>query len=225
MRSACSKTTTPPKSELNIRQLTRTTLHQGIGELARQDPDLGAIVTRLGPPPLWARRPGFAALVRIILEQQVSLAAARTMFERLRAAAGEVSPEPVVRLGVSGLRALGFTGQKSSYCHGLAESILSGALDLTAVARAPDDAGRDRLLAVRGLGRWSVDCYFLVALRRPDIWPHGDLALADAVRQVKRLRARPDYDRLTRMARQWAPWRSVAARILWHHYLASRGRT
>lgn len=162
--------------------------------------------------------------MRIILEQQVSLAAARTMFNRLHVAAGGVTPPNVAALGVAGLRALGFTGQKASYCHALAESICSGDLDLGAVARAPDHEGRDRLLAVRGLGRWSVDCYYLVALRRPDIWPHGDLALAEAVRQVKRLRARPDYDRLTRLAEQWAPWRSVAARILWHHYLASRGR-
>ncbi len=206
------------------RQLTGATLLRGVEELARHDPDLRAIVRRHGPPPLWARRPGFAALVRIILEQQVSLAAARTMFERLHAAAGGVTADSVAALGVAGLRSLGFTGQKAGYCHGLAESLRSGALDLGAVARAPDTVGRDRLLAVRGLGRWSVDCYYLAALRRPDVWPHGDLALADAVRDVKRLRARPDYDRLTRLARQWAPWRSVAARILWHHYLAARGR-
>lgn len=206
------------------RQLTNATLHQGVEDLARRDPDLNAIVERYGSPPLWARRPGYAALVRIILEQQVSLSAALTMFERLRAAAGGVTPESVARLGVAGLRSLGFTGQKAGYCHGLAESLRSGALDLGVVARAPDEVGRDRLLAVRGLGRWSVDCYYLAALRRPDVWPHGDLALAEAVRDVKRLRARPDYDRLTRLARQWAPWRSVAARILWHHYLASRGR-
>ncbi len=108
------------------RQLTGATLLRGVEELARRDPDLCAIVRRHGPPPLWARRPGFAALVRIILEQQVSLAAARTMFERLHAAAGGVSADSVAALGVAGLRSLGFTRQKAGYCHGLAESLRGG---------------------------------------------------------------------------------------------------
>lgn len=214
-----------PHSGPRPRQLTRALLQSGVEILAQQDPDLASIVVRYGPPPLWARRPGFTALARIILEQQVSLAAARTMFERVRLAAEGVTPSGIARLGVGGLRGLGITGPKASYLHDLARSIHTGALDLGAVARAPDPIGRERLLAIRGLGPWSVDCYYLVALRRPDVWPHGDLALADAVREVKRLRARPDYDRLTRMAQRWAPWRSVAARLLWHHYLASRGRS
>ncbi len=204
------------------RQLTNATLRLGTSELCRQDPDLAAIVRRFGVPPMWARRPGFPTLVRIILEQQVSLAAARTMYQRLVERVGTVSPESVSSLGVTGLRALGFTGQKSAYCHELAGRVLDGTLDLSAVARAPDDLGRRALLDVRGLGPWSVDIYYLMALRRPDVWPHGDLALADAVHRTKRMRARPDYTRLTRLAAQWAPWRSVAARILWHHYLSVR---
>lgn len=204
------------------RQLTNATLRLGATELCRQDPDLAAVVRRFGVPPMWARRPGFPTLVRIILEQQVSLAAARTMYQRLVVRVGTVSPDSVAALGVTGLRALGFTGQKSAYCHELAGRLLDGALDLTAVARAPDEVGRRALLEVRGLGPWSVDIYYLMALRRPDVWPHGDLALADAVHRTKRMRARPDYPRLTRLATQWAPWRSVAARILWHHYLSSR---
>ena len=174
---------------------------------------------------MWARRPEFATLARIILEQQVSLAAARTMYERLRATIGSVTPASVHDLGIDGMRALGFTGQKAAYCHGLATAIRDGALDLRAVARADDTSGRAMLLNMRGLGPWSVDIYYLMALRRPDIWPHGDLALADAVHRVKRMRTRPDYETLTRFAQRWAPWRSVAARILWHHYLSVRTRT
>lgn len=205
-----------------IRQLTAATLQHGVEVLAGRDPDLRAIVERHGAPPLWARRPGFATLVRIILEQQVSLAAAKTMFERLQANVGHVSPETVCDIGLSGLRGLGVTGQKASYIVGLAEAIRDGGLDLTAVARAPDDAGRAQLLAMRGLGRWSVDVYYLMALRRPDVWPHGDLALAAAVQQVKRLDARPTYEFLTEYAQRWSPWRAAAARILWHHYLSVR---
>jgi DNA-3-methyladenine glycosylase II len=204
------------------RRLTNATLALATEALCAQDEEIAAIVQRFGVPPMWGRRPGFPTLVRIILEQQVSLAAARTMYARLVDRTGDVTPESVASLGIPGLRALGFTGQKSIYCHELARLLIEGHLDLGAVARAPDDVGRRALLAVRGLGPWSVDIYYLMALRRPDVWPHGDLALADAVFRTKRMRARPDYDRLTRLASQWRPWRSVAARIFWHHYLSTR---
>ncbi len=204
------------------RQLTNASLRLATAALCARDPDLAAIVRRFGVPPLWARRPGLPTLVRIILEQQVSLAAARTMYRRLVERVGVVSAESIVALGVPGLRELGFTGQKAGYCHQLASRLMGGYLDLRAVARAPDDIGRQALLAVRGLGPWSVDIYYLMALRRPDVWPHGDLALAEAVFRTKRMRARPDPFRLTRLAAQWAPWRSVAARIFWHHYLSIR---
>lgn len=173
---------------------------------------------------MWGRRPGFATLVRIILEQQVSLAAARTMFKRVEAHTGGVTPQSIDALGIDGLRALGLTGQKATYCSGLAASILDGTLDLRQVAAAPEAEGREMLLTVRGLGRWSVDVYFLMALRRPDVWPHGDLALADAVMRIRGLAERPDYQTLTSYAERWAPWRSVAARILWHSYLDKKQR-
>ncbi len=202
------------------RRLTNESLLAGTRALCERDADFAGVVARLGPPPLWGRPTGFATLVRIILEQQVSLAAARTMFLRLQSHAGGVTPETIGRLGVDGLRRVGLTRQKASYIHGLAVGVQSGAIDLSAIARAKDETGRNALLAVRGLGAWSVDIYYLMALRRPDVWPHGDLALAQAAHQVKRLRARPDHERLTRMAAAWAPWRSIAARILWHHYLS-----
>ena len=211
-----------PRPHDPLRQLTAKTLCVATDELADRDSDLGAIVDQFGPPPLWARRPGFATLLRIILEQQVSLASARTMFERLRLTLGTVTPAAVSSLDVSGLRALGFTRQKASYCHGLAEKICNGRLDLGAIGRMTDDGGVRKLMEVRGLGPWSVDIYFLIALRRPDVWPRGDVALATAVHHVKRLRTRPDDVRLTRIAKRWMPWRSVAARILWHHYLSTR---
>jgi DNA-3-methyladenine glycosylase II len=205
------------------RQLTKAALHSATGELCARDPDLARVVRRFGPPPLWARRPGFPTLIRIILEQQVSLAAARTMYERLRHHAGAVTPEAIGRLGMLRMRRLGFTRQKAAYCHELAQSVRLGRLDLRAVALANDDDGRQMLLRVHGLGPWSVDIYFLMALRRPDIWPRGDLALASAVHTVKRMRSRPDPAALTRLAARWAPWRSVAARVLWHYYLSTRG--
>ncbi len=206
---------TPP------RQLTVAQLRRGTGALCRIDADLAAIVRRFGVPPLWGRRPGFPTLIRIILEQQVSLASARTMYQRLLVHAGTISPDTIRRAGEPGLRGLGFTRQKAAYCVELASRIASGDLDLGAIARSADSDGRRMLLAVRGLGPWSVDIYYLMALRRPDVWPHGDLALAEAACRVKRLARRPDAEALARLAAPWAPWRAVAARLLWHYYLST----
>jgi DNA-3-methyladenine glycosylase II len=205
------------------RVLSREALRAGARSLASRDADLAGVLRRVGDVPLWGRRPGFAALVRIILEQQVSLQAARTMYRRLDAHLGGVTPAAVQALRVSGLRALGLTRQKAGYCHGLAARILDRSLDLRAVARAEDVAGRTALLAVPGLGAWSVDIYFLMALRRPDVWPRGDLALAAALRDVKRLGRLPNGEEQQAIATTWSPWRSVAARILWAHYLIERG--
>jgi DNA-3-methyladenine glycosylase II len=177
-------------------------------------------VQRLGVPPMFGRRPGFATLVRIILEQQVSLAAARTMFQRLDAHVGGLAPASIAGVGMAGLREFGLTRQKAAYCHGLALRVLDGRLDLATVARSDDDTARAMLLQVPGIGPWSVDIYFLMALRRPDVWPQGDLALAVAMRDVRGMRRLPGREQQQKIARRWAPWRSVAARILWMHYLA-----
>ncbi len=202
------------------RALSRSALAEGTRELALRDRRLRRIVDRHGVPPMWGRRPGFGTLVHIILEQQVSIAAARTMYRRLGERLGGVTARSVADFGVLALREFGITRQKSAYCHGLAERVLDGRLDLAAVARSDDAEARRRLLEVPGIGPWSVDIYFLMALRRPDVWPRGDLALAAALRDVHGFDRPPDHDHQARLAECWRPWRSVAARILWMHYLA-----
>ena len=213
-----------PLPTITPRRLTTASLRQGARALADVDSDLGAVLDRLGEPPMWGRVPGFPALIQIILEQQVSLAAARTMYRRLSGHLGAMTPEAVYAIQVNGLRDVGLTRQKAGYCFGLAERILDGRLDLSSVANGPDDRGRQILLAVPGLGAWSVDIYYLMALRRPDVWPQGDLALAVALREVKHLTDLPTKNEQQLLASHWVPWRSVAARILWAHYLAARGQ-
>lgn len=205
------------------RTLTVESLRVGAYALAARDPDLAGILDRLGAPPLWGRRPGFPTLILIILEQQVSLASARTMYRRLGSHLGGMTAKGVYGLRVAGLRQLGLTRQKAAYCHGLAARVLDGSLDLAATARSPDDIGRLNLLKVPGLGPWSIDIYYLRALRRPDVWPQGDLALATALCDVKHLHRLPTNQEQQVLTGGWAPWRSVAARILWTHYLAARG--
>ena len=205
------------------RSLTRALVTEGARHLAARDEDLARIHQRLGDPPIWGRRPGFPALVKIILEQQVSLRSAAAMYRRIDEHVGGMSPHNINRTGVAGLRQIGVTRQKAAYCHGLARRVLDGTLDLGAVSCASDDEGRRMLLDVPGLGPWSVDIYFLMALRRPDVWPRGDLALASALRDIKGLRALPSHEQQLKLSQAWAPWRSMAARILWAHYLAVRG--
>ncbi len=204
------------------RSLTHESLAAGVRALARRHPDFATLYRRNGLPPMWARQPGFPTLVHIVLEQQVSIVAARTLFRRVSATLGGMTPERVLERGAPGLHALGLTRQKASYCHALAHAVLDGSLSLSGIARGDDITGRSALLALRGIGPWSADIYYLMALRRPDVWPIGDLALAVALQEVKGLRSRPDALRQLEMSAAWAPWRSVAARLLWHYYLTTR---
>lgn len=204
--------------------LDERSFNAAIGELARRDQDLAGVVEKHGTPPLWVREPGFPALVYIILEQQVSLASAKAAFDRLKAAARPLTPGRFLKLGGRQLKRIGFSRQKTHYTRLLAEAIVKRRLDLRALHEMHDDAARERLLALKGIGPWTADIYLLSAMRRPDIWPVGDLALATAVQAVKKLRRRPSPEKLEAMSAPWRPWRAVAARLFWHHYLSERGQ-
>lgn len=194
---------------------------RGLGELAGRDADLGRVLFELGPPPMWDREPGFPTLVHIILEQQVSLASARACFDKLLAAVDVLTPAGLLALDNGELKGIGFSRQKTEYARVLATALVDGDLDLEALAGLPDDEVRGRLIRLKGIGRWTADIYLLMALGRPDIWPVGDLALVVAAQQVMRLDARPNPEEFQRMGDAWRPWRSVAARLLWHHYLSA----
>lgn len=190
--------------------------------LCRRDPDLRRVVKQFGPPPLWAREPGFSTLIHIILEQQVSLASARAAHTRLIDLARPLTPRRFLKFDDATLKTCGFSRQKTAYCRHLAESVMQRSLDLEALASLDDDAVKSELEKIKGIGRWTSDIYLLMVLRRPDIWPRGDLALAAAAHEVKQLERRPTQDELDSLSLAWKPWRAVAARILWHHYLSRR---
>jgi DNA-3-methyladenine glycosylase II len=199
--------------------LTETSLARGLSQLAKTDADLARVLKLHGRPPLWAREPGFMTLVLIMLEQQVSLASAQATYERLLAIVSPLTPESFLALDDATLKRAGFSRQKIAYVRHLAQLIIEGELDLPALEAMSDEEARTQLMRVKGIGPWTAEIYLLRALLRPDAWPAGDLALAIAAQQVKNLPARPTPDQLHELGNIWKPWRAVAARLLWQHYL------
>ena len=212
-----------PAEDMTSRSLTERSLARAVRTLATNDRALGASVERSGTPPLWAREPSFATLVHLILEQQVSLASALAAFERLRSATGDLTPTAFLALDDRALREIGFSRQKAGYARELATALTDG-FDLAALERMPDDEVRRSLIGLRGVGRWTADVYLTMCLLRPDVWPHGDQALSTGATEILGLEERPSFDELGALAERWRPYRAVAARIIWHHYLGMRGR-
>jgi len=206
---------------VNLQPLDPDGYRRALAELAGRDADLGRVFLEFGPPPMWDREPGFATLIHIILEQQVSLASARACFAKLMSTVGKLTPTALLDLDDETLRAAGFSRQKTEYARVLATAIQSRELDLNTLAALSDDEARNQLMRLKGIGRWTADIYLLMALGRPDVWPAGDLALVVAAQKVKRLEGRPTPEEFQALGEPWRPWRSVAARLLWHHYLSA----
>ena len=192
----------------------------GISVLSEMDPDLGQVIDRLGHPPLWSREPGFPALIHVILEQQVSLASAQSAFDKLNDAAdGNLTPETFLTFSGSELKAFGFSRQKTKYGRELSRELVDGDFSLDSLHQLEEDDARNRLMSIKGIGPWTANIYLLMALMRPDVWPSGDLAVKKAIESIKNLTETPSTEEADEMAQQWKPWRAVATRVLWHHYL------
>jgi len=173
------------------------------------------------PPPLWDREPGFATLLNIILEQQVSLASARACFDKLTAYLGEVAPNGLLTLNDSELKRIGFSRQKTAYARYLAEAVLVKRIDFDVLVSLPDAKVKTELTKLKGVGEWTSDIYLLMAMLRPDIMPKGDIALHAAWHKLSG-KPRPTSDEFLKISERWKPYRSVAARLLWHFYLSER---
>ena len=205
--------------------LSDQTLQTAVQELVQRDSSFAKIVSCCDLPPLWQREPGFATLIHIILEQQVSLASANAAYQRLRTKLQPLTPGGFLALTDTDLRQIGFSRQKTSYGRALAQAIVDKRLDLASLEKLDDQQVRDRLMTIKGIGLWTANIYLLLALKRPDIWPNGDLALHAAIQQIKGLPQRPTSAEALAMSVAWQPWRAVAARLLWHFYLTERQQT
>jgi DNA-3-methyladenine glycosylase II len=204
--------------------LDKRSFAAAVAELCSTDSDLAAIVERHGLPEFWAREPGFPTLVLLILEQQVSLASARAAYDRLVTRLGKLTPRGVLESTDEELRADGFSRQKNRYARALAAAVEDRSLDLDEIGSLEDVAVREALVALPGIGPWTAEVYLLSALRRPDTWPTGDIALQEGARRAKGLELRPSPEELETIGDAWRPHRASAARLLWHLYLSENGR-
>lgn len=191
---------------------------RGFAELASRDADFAKTLELYGMPASRKRPRGFETLLRAIVAQQVSVAAATSIYGRVKGLADPVSPETVLALELSVLRAAGLSRMKAEYAHDLARAWLDGRLDFRRIARQGEAEAISALTSVRGIGRWSAEIYLLFAEERFDIIPIGDLALQVAAQRMKAMRRRPTPKRLEKLAETWRPWRGLAAELLWHYY-------
>lgn len=190
----------------------------GLQHLHDTCPHMRTAMVEHGRPRSRKRAPGFATLVRIIVDQQVSVQAGAAIWARLETALGSVTPRAVLAAGEEGLRAAGLSGQKARYVMGIADAIVGGGLDLERLARCREDTIRRELTALKGIGDWTADIYLMFALGRADVWPVADIALQAAAGRLIGLDERPDAKGLLEIGERWRPYRSVAAVMLWHFY-------
>lgn len=193
-------------------------------KLAAIDKELKQIIQLHGYPPMWTRPASFATLIHIILEQQVSLASALAAFNKLKQKIGAITPEKLLQLSDTEMRACYFSRQKMVYARHLAETILSKKIQLKKLPALPDEEIRTTLKQVKGIGDWTSDVFLMFALQRTDIFPIGDLAMVNALKAIKKLPKQTAKEELLQMAEAWRPYRSIASMLLWHHYLNTNKR-
>ncbi|MGA7096496.1 MAG: S26 family signal peptidase [Acidimicrobiia bacterium] len=207
-----------------VTHLDPVTFTEAVQLLGQEEPALAEIIHRHGMPVFWERAPGFPTLVWLILEQQVSLESGAAMYRRVSDLVGEITPETLARLDDGDLRDVGVTRQKTSYLLGLARSIGVGEVDLDALSSMSAEDARRVLIGIRGIGPWTADAYLLSALRLPDVFPLGDRALQVGAAETLGMSKPMTEAELEMVAEPWRPVRAVAARLIWHAYLATRGR-
>ena len=201
----------------------RQNFHSICDKLARKDRHLFAIIRQYGYPPMWTRRGNFQTLIHIILEQQVSLASARAALNKLRERIGTITPKKLLALSDEDLKTCYFSRQKTVYARYLANAIVSKQIILKKFSDLDDAEIRRQLKTIKGIGDWTVDVYLLFALQRTDLFPLGDLAMVNALKEVKQLSKETKQEELLKLAERWRPYRSIATMLLWHYYIQKRG--
>jgi DNA-3-methyladenine glycosylase II len=207
----------------NIDTFNRNSFYRICKQLASQDRDLKKIIRQHGYPPMWTRPASFQSLILFILEQQVSLASAYAAFKKLREKTGFVTPRKILLLTDAELRACYFSRQKIVYARELAMAVQSKKLVLKHLTHKHEDEIRHELKKIKGIGDWTVDVYLMHSLQRTDLFPLGDIALVNSLKEVKQLSKDISKEKLLKIAEPWRPYRTIASMILWHAYIKKRG--
>ena len=210
--------------EVKISSFTEENFISICDKLIQNDPDLKLIIDEYGYPPIWKRAPSFETVLHIILEQQVSLASALAALKKLKEKVINVTPQSVLALSNENLKNCYLSRQKIIYVQHLANVILDGQLNLALLAEKDNDTVRSELTKIKGIGNWSVDVYLMMVLQRTDLFPLGDIALINSVRETKHLSKEIPKQTIADIAAQWKPYQTIAAFILWHGYLKRRNR-
>jgi DNA-3-methyladenine glycosylase II len=191
-------------------------------KLAKKDTDLANIIKQHGLPPMWTRPATFQTLILTILEQQVSLAAAYAAFKKLKEKIGYVTPAKLLKLTDEEMRACYFTRQKMGYARGLAKAVQLKKIVLKKFSNLPDEEVRNILIQLKGIGNWTIDVYLMHALQRTDLFPLGDIALVNSLKETKGLPKDISKEEMLAIAEPWRPYRTIASMILWHSYIKKR---
>lgn len=211
------------ESNLTGKKFTAATFHLHCDWLAKKDKELKGVITKYGYPPMWTRPAIFQTLILTILEQQVSLASAYAGFRKLKQKTGYVTPAKILALTDEELRGCYFSRQKIIYARELARAIQNKQLSLKKLSFASEDEIRIELKKIKGIGDWTVDVYLMHALQRSDLFPLGDIALVNSLKETKQLHPHITKEEMLLIAEPWRPYRTIAAMILWHAYIQKRG--
>jgi len=198
--------------------LSAEAIREGLDNVAAREPAIASALERAGYPEPRLRSTGYGTLLRTIVGQQVSVAAAASVWTKLEALLGpDIPPEKLLAADFDALRACGFSRQKQGYARSLCELVISGELDLDRLPEDDEEAIAE-LTRIKGIGRWSAEIYLLFAEGRPDIWPAGDLAVQAGLAKLLGLEARPDEKATRARAEAWRPHRGAMAIFTWHCY-------
>jgi DNA-3-methyladenine glycosylase II len=209
---------------MEIISLSPALYKKAVQHLVKNHSAIANLLTQYGTPPFIRRPAGFAGLVHTIVAQQVSSESARSVYNKLSELMPVFSPSAFLELDSNALQSSGLSRQKTQYITGIADEIVSGKFDIGGLQHLPDDTAAERLLELRGIGHWTAYTYLLFSLCRADVWPSGDLALEKIVSEIENSPSKLDRNTVDRIAMAWKPYRSVAARILWHSYRTRRNR-
>ena len=198
-------------------------LAQALKELGNRQAAFIELVELVGIPALRGAEPGYRGLIRIVVDQMISLKAAQAIWNRMEENLGPLEPENLIHRRESTLRKAGLSGGKIRAIQAITKAVRDGSLDLEALGSLDNDAVMAKLTALPGVGPWTAEIYLLFCLGRADIWPAGDVALQHAVHHALRLNARPDAGQMRQLAEAWRPFRGAAALILWNYYRHLRG--